>query len=108
GADLVYAAPVLHILRSQATAGDTLLAAAASIEPRRQDWTGAPRPATMMQLETALLRVGDNEFRVEDPATIWWRGNAVHIDSLYVVTRGGGLRLSGDLDTATRTVGMRA
>ena len=108
GADFAWRDGILHLTRSQAGAGDTLVALVATVQPRAHDWMGARAATTFCQLETALLQFGSNEIRVEDPAAVWVRGRAVHVDSLRLTTRGGSLRLDGDLDLAARTVAARA
>lgn len=107
-ADLAYADGALHILRSQASTGDTLVAAAGTVQSLGHDWTGERRPSTRVRLETMLLQLGGQEIRIEDPATLWLRGQAVHLDSLRLVTRGGVLRLDGGVDAKSRVVGVRA
>jgi autotransporter translocation and assembly factor TamB len=108
GADMTWRDGVLRISRSQAEAGDTLVAAVATVQPLERDWNGLPRPTTRLELETALVRLGDTEMRVEDPATVWWRDGAVRVDSLRVVTRGGSLRVDGTYDEQSRALEARA
>jgi autotransporter translocation and assembly factor TamB len=72
------------------------------------DWTGQRAATTRLRLETALVQLGDQEIRVEDPATLWLRGQAVHVDSLQLVSRGGSLRLDGSLDREARLLEARA
>ncbi len=107
-ADMSWANEMLHITRSQVTAGDTLVAAAASVQPLKRDWAGTAGASTRVRLETALVRLGATEIRVEDPGTIWWRQGAVRVDSLHFVTRGGTLGLDGTADWQARTVDARA
>jgi autotransporter translocation and assembly factor TamB len=108
GADLDYRDGVLRVLRSQASAGDTLVAAALSVRSSPFDWNQRLGRCTRIDLETALVRVRESEFRVEDPAAIWWRNGAVHVDSLRLATRAGSLDLDGTFDSRLRTLEGRA
>ena len=108
GADLEYRDGVLHVLRSQGSSGDTLVAAALSIRSSPFDWNLRLGRSTRIDLETALVRIRESEFRVEDPAAIWWRDGAVHVDSLRLATRAGRLDLDGTFDSRNRTLDARA
>jgi autotransporter translocation and assembly factor TamB len=107
-ADLAWADGTLHVERSQGSAGDTLVAVAATLRNLPRDWSGVRRRTAEVRLETVLLQIGDAEFRVEDPAGIWWTEGAVHVDSLKLVTRGGSVRLAGTLDRRLGQVAAEA
>jgi autotransporter translocation and assembly factor TamB len=100
--NMAYDGVELHLRRAEVASADTLLALAASLRPEARDWNGELRRTTRMRLHTALLQIGGQEFRVEEPATLRWRPGAVQVDSLRLLARGGGARLDGgfDLDNA--------
>lgn len=107
-ADLGWSHGALQITRSQVVSGDSLLAVVASVEPRSTDWTGRRAASTRVRVETLLGRLGGTEFRIEDPAEIWWRRGGVYVDSLELVTRGGRLQVGGTVDWAARVVDAHA
>jgi len=88
----------LRIRRAQATRADTMVAVVATVRNQSRDWMGDARPTRQVELETALMQVGLREIRVEEPATVSWTDQAVRIDSLRLVSRGGRLRLDGGFD----------
>jgi hypothetical protein len=108
GADLVLTGRTLRVVRAQASSGDTLVAAAGTLEPSAVDWLGLRAATTRLRLETLLLRLAAHEVRVEEPADVWWRDGVVHVDSLRLVTRGGTARLDGTVDRTARTLVVQA
>jgi autotransporter translocation and assembly factor TamB len=98
----------VRIQRAQVSRADTMLAVAAIYHRSPRDWLGDRRPSHRIELETALMQVGLREIRVEEPATLWWTDEAVHVDSLRFVSRGGRLRLDGGFDIGRSRIDGRA
>ncbi|UCE01715.1 MAG: translocation/assembly module TamB domain-containing protein [Candidatus Latescibacterota bacterium] len=107
-ADLGFSDDVLQLRRVEASSGDTLVAVAGTLHSHERDWNRERLPTQQLRLEGALLRVGQQEIWVEEPATLWWRQRAVRVDSLRLVTRGGRMRLDGTLDLARSRVDVRS
>jgi autotransporter translocation and assembly factor TamB len=107
-ADLGFSDDGLHLRRVEASSGDTLVAVAGRLHLDERDWNGNRLPTQQLKLDGALLQVGQQEIRVEEPATLWWRQRAVRVDSLRLVTRGGRMRLDGTLDLARSRVDVRS
>ncbi len=104
---MVYDGEALHLQRGEVAAGDTVIALAATLRTERRDWNGDLIPTQRVSLHTALVQISGQEFRVEEPATIWWRERAARVDSLRLVARSGRARIDGTLDLASTRIDMR-
>ncbi len=104
---MVYDGETLHLQRAEVAAADTVIAVSASLRTRPRDWNGDPTPTQLVSLHTALVQIGGQEFRVEEPASIWWRNRAARVDSLRFTTRSGRARIDGVLDLASTRVDLR-
>ena len=102
-----YDGEALHLERAEVAAVDTSVTVAASFRTLARDWNGDPRPAQLLSLHTALIQIGGQEFRVEEPASLWWSGRATRVDSLRLLSRSGGARIDGVLDLGANRVDAR-
>jgi hypothetical protein len=98
----------VSIRRAQVSRADTMMAVAAIYRRSPLDWLQDRRWTHQLELETALMQVGLREIRIEEPAMLWWTDQAVHVDSLRLVSRGGRLRLDGGFDLGRSRIDGRA